>query len=174
MYQAINTILEKYRAPIDAAEAHGMASGLLCVAQQADVGNWFRELFETESPLQGEDVDVLTQLFERTRELLDPEAGEFEFDLLLPDDDEPLSEQVEALKSWCQGFLFSVGYNQSGSGWSGDSAEIMRDMIEFTKLDSDADGNEDESALTEIREYLRAAVLIVRNQFLDQTQANLH
>ncbi|WP_150046598.1 MULTISPECIES: UPF0149 family protein [Methylomonas] len=174
MYQAINTILEKYRAAIDAAEAHGMASGMLCIARQTDVGNWFRVLFESEEPLLDEDADLLAQLFERTRQLLDPEAGDFEFDLLLPDEDEPLFEQIEALKNWCQGFLFGVGYNQGGSSWSGDSAEIMRDVIEFTKLDSDADGDEDESALTEIREYLRAAVLMVRDQFLDQSQANLH
>lgn len=174
MYQAVSTVLEKYDADMGAAEAHGIAVGMLCVELKADVQNWLHELFVEESDLTVEDKTIMVDLFERSRELLDPETEEFSFDLLLPDDDESLSEQVEALRVWCQGFLFGVGYAQTSGEWPGDSAEVMRDLIELTKIDSDVDGEEDEDALIEVHEYLRAAVLTVRDQFAESKHTSIH
>jgi len=174
MYQAINAILEKYDADMGAAEAHGVATGMLCVGLKADVANWWHELFGDESPLHEDDQSLLLNLFERTRELLDPETEEFVFDLFLPDDDESLSDQAEALRSWCQGFLFGVGYSQTQAAWPGEIEEVMRDMIELTKIDSDVEGEEDDAALTEIHEYVRVAVLTVRDQFIEEQTAQAH
>ncbi|PPD32375.1 MAG: YecA family protein [Methylomonas sp.] len=174
MYQAVNTVLEKYDADMGAAEAHGIAVGMLCVELKADVQNWLHELFVEQNDLTAEDQTIMVDLFERSRELLDPETEEFSFDLLLPDDDESLSEQVEALRVWCQGFLFGVGYAHTSAEWPGDSAEVMRDLIELTKIDSDVDGDDDEAALIEIHEYLRAAVLTVRDQFAESKNTSMH
>jgi len=166
-YQAVTTILQRHDAEMGASEAHGIAVGMLCVATDADAANWLHEVCHDEYELPDDDKSLLLNLFERTRELLEPETEEFIFDLFLPDDDEPLPEQVEALRSWCQGFLFGVGYLHSDHEWPGDTDEVMRDIIELTKLDDDVDGEEDENALVEIREYLRSAVLIVRDQFAE-------
>jgi len=174
MYQAISSLLENHDADMGASEAHGIAVGMLCVENKADVANWLNELFTDANDVLDEDKTLLLDLFERTRELLDPEAEEFSFDLLLPDDDYPLNEQVEALRCWCQGFLFGVGYAQTGADWPGECAEVMRDMIELTKIDSDVEGEEDENALTEIHEYVRAAVLTVRDQFADSKDTHMH
>jgi uncharacterized protein YgfB (UPF0149 family) len=174
MYQAVSTVLEKYDADMGASEAHGIAVGMLCVELKADVLNWLDELFTDQNDLVDEDKTIMVDLFERSRELLDPETEEFSFDLLLPDDDESLGEQVEALRVWCQGFLFGVGYAQTSAEWPGDSAEVMRDLIELTKIDSDVDGEDDEAALIEIHEYLRAAVLTVRDQFAESKNASMH
>jgi uncharacterized protein YgfB (UPF0149 family) len=67
-----------------------------------------------------------------------------------------------------------VGYAQTSAEWPGDSAEVMRDLIELTKIDSDVDGEDDEAALIEIHEYLRAAVLTVRDQFAESKNASMH
>lgn len=174
MYQAVNAVLEKYDADIGAAEAHGIAVGMLCVGLKADAANWLHELFADEHALPDDDKSLLLNLFERTRDLLEPEAEAFAFDLFLPDEDEPLGDRVEALRCWCQGFLFGVGYAQTSADWPGDSAEVMRDMIELTKIDSDVEGEEDENALVEIHEYVRAAVLTVRDQFMDDKNRQLH
>lgn len=174
MYQAVNTVLEKYDADVGASEAHGIAVGMLCVENKVDAANWLHEVVTDEQALADDDKSLLLNLFERTRDLLDPETEEFIFDLFLPDEDELLSEQVEALRCWCQGFLFGVGYAQSGKEWPGDSAEVMQDMVEFTKMDSDVDGEENENALMEIHEYLRAAVLIVRDRFNEHKQDQVH
>ncbi len=174
MYQAVNAILEKYDANMGAAEAHGVAVGMLCVELKADAANWVHELFVDEHALSDEDKSLLLNLFDRTRELLNPETEEFTFDLFLPDEDESLADQVEGLRAWCQGFLFGMGYAQTDAAWPGDSAEIMRDMIELTKIDSDAHGEEDEEAFMQIHEYVRVAVLTVRDQFIDDKDAQLH
>ena len=174
MFQAVNSILEKYDADMGASEAHGIAVGMLCVEIKVDIANWLNELFTEPSELLPEDQSLLGGLFEKSRELLNPETEEFSFDLLLPDDDAPLQEQVESLRCWCQGFLFGVGYAHTNADWPGDSAEVMRDMIELTKIDSDVDGEEDEEAFIEIHEYVRAAVLTVRDQFNDDNNTQVH
>lgn len=174
MYQAVNAILEKHDADVGAAEAHGVAVGILCVEVKADAANWLHQLVADEHALPDDDKSLLLNLFERTRDLLEPETEEFAFDLFLPDDDEPLNEQVEALRSWCEGFLFGIGYAQSNADWPGDSAEVMRDIVELTKIDSDVEGEEDEAALMEIHEYLRAAVLTVRDLFSEDKNAQRH
>ncbi|MCQ8103469.1 UPF0149 family protein [Methylomonas sp. SURF-2] len=174
MYRAVSSILQKYDADMGAAEAHGIAAGMLCVEHKVDAAGWLHELFTDQNDLFDEDQTVLRELFEGSRNLLDPDNGEFSFDLLLPDEDEPLADRVEALRVWCQGFLFGVGYAHTDADWPGDSAEVMRDLIELTKIDSDAEGEEDEAALVEIHEYVRAAVLTVRDQFAEYKNTTMH
>lgn len=174
MYQAINEILIRHNADQGAAEAHGIAVGMLCIEGKVDAANWLHELWADEQDLPDDDKAFMLELFERTRELLDPDASEFSFDLLLPDDDEPLSEQVDAFRCWCQGFLFGVGYIQTDAEWPGDTAEVMRDMIELTKIESEVEGEEDEDAFIEIHEYVRMAVLSVRDQFADDKSGQMH
>ncbi|MGZ4959401.1 MAG: UPF0149 family protein [Methylomonas sp.] len=167
MYQAINAILERQDSDVGAAEAHGIAVGMLSVEAQTDAADWLQELMNDSVSILDADRSLLLGLFEQTRQLLDAETDEFAFDLFLPDDDQPLYEQVEALRSWCQGFLFGVGYAQSTGEWPDDTGEVMRDIIELTKMDNDAEGEDDANALMEIREYLRAAVFTVRDYFLE-------
>ena len=161
-YKACNAIIVQSDADLSAAEAHGMATGMLCVNDQADSAAWLAELFHNASPVLDGDKNVLVRLFEETRRLLS--SDEFEFDLFLPEEDAPLSEQVEALIGWCRGFLFGVGSGASTSNWPKEVREILKDITEFTKLDVNAEGEEDERALTEITEYLRSAVLLLRDE----------
>jgi len=79
-----------------------------------------------------------------------------------------------ALIQWCQGFLFGMGRVQTTSEWPGEIDEILKDIIEFTKLDPDIDEDDAEQAendLTEIQEYLRAAVMLIRSE-LNPAQDN--
>jgi uncharacterized protein len=161
-YKTCNAIIVQSDAELSAAEAHGMATGMLCINGQAESVAWLSELLHNASPVVDEDENLLVRLFEETRSLL--ASDEFEFDLLLPEDDTSLIEQVEALKGWCRGFLFGVGSGASASNWSKDVREIMKDITEFTKLDINAEGEEDERALVEITEYLRSAVLLLRDE----------
>jgi uncharacterized protein len=160
-YPDIESLLERHDADLDAAEAHGIATGMLCLDERIAVNAWLSELFQQNPALSGSEMNLLTALFAKTRELL--LADSFEFDLFLPDDDAPLSHQLEALSNWCQGFLFGIGYGHSSATWPGDSGEILKDVIEFTKLDTQAHAEGDEEAFMEINEYLRAAVLLLRD-----------
>lgn len=163
-YQVINAVLERMDADFGAAEAHGTAAGMLCINARAESADWLNELFQDAAPLPDEDRTLLLRLFEQTRDLLG--SDEFDFDLFLPDDEALLGERLEALSSWCQGFLFGVGSSYSEPVWPGDVGEILKDILEFTKLDAEAEGGgeEDERAFMEITEYLRSAVLLLRDE----------
>ena len=167
-YNACNAIIIQGDAELSAAEAHGMATGMLCVNKQVESAYWLAELIHDSNSVLDENTYVLVRLFEETRRLL--ESEEFEFDLFLPEDDASLIEKVEALKSWCRGFLFGVG-SRGGSAlnWSKDAREILKDIAEFTKLDADAEGEEDECAFMEITEYLRSAVMLLRDELSESS-----
>jgi uncharacterized protein len=161
-YNACNAIIEQIDAEFSAAEAHGMATGMLCVNEQTEGTFWLAELLHDSSSVIDENKNMLVRLFEETRRLL--ASDEFEFDLFLPEDDASLIEQVEALKNWCRGFLFGIGSGASASNWPKDVLEILKDISEFTKLDANVEGEEDERAFVEITEYLRSAVLLLRDE----------
>jgi hypothetical protein len=174
-YQIINEIFQQHDSGIGAAEAHGIATAMLCVDARADVNNWLDELFDDEVELLEEDKTALIALFDRTRLLLNPDETEFEFDLLFPANDD-LQEHVQALNDWCQGFLWGIGYSHSDANWSGETNGILKDMVEFTKLDTDVedDNDEDEEAFIQLHQYLRAAVLIIRDELNQNVSAATH
>ena len=169
-YNACNAIIEQIDAEFSAAEAHGMATGMLCVNEQTESASWLAELLHNSSSVIDENKNMLARLFEETRRLL--ASDEFEFDLFLPEDDASLIEQVEALKNWCRGFLFGVGSSTAVSNWPKDVREILKDIAEFTKLDANVEGEEDERAFVEITEYLRSAVLLLRDE-LDNSSGDI-
>ena len=175
-YQTINNIFQKNETDLTAAEAHGLATGMLCIENQTEVANWLSQLLEDDIVLIDEDKTVLVSLFEQTRKLLNDEEDGFRYDLFLPGEDESLSEQLEGLRSWCEGFLFGIGYTRSSSDWPGETGEIMKDIVEFTKLDTHVDEqmDEDEAALIEIQEYLRVAVMMVKEQFMEENSEQKH
>ncbi len=164
-YNACNAIIIQSDDDLSAAEAHGLATGMLCVNEQTDSTYWLAELLHSASPVLDEDKSLLIRLFEETRRLI--ASDEFEFDLFLPEDDAPLSEQVTALSNWCRGFLFGVGSVAKTTHWSKEARDILKDISEFTKLDTDVAGEEDERAFVEVTEFLRSAVLLLRDELAD-------
>ena len=169
-YQILNDIFHHHEADSSVAEAHGIATAMLCIKNQSESFEWLNTLFDENTQLTEEDRSLLVNLFEQTRSLLKPEDSLFEFDLLLPEE-EDLSEQISALMMWCQGFLWWMGCaTQQSDDWQDETKEILRDMIEFTKLESavENDDEEAENAFMEIHEYLRSAVLIIRDEINDK------
>jgi uncharacterized protein len=166
-YQDIDTIVANNDAELSAAEAHGMATGMLCVNDRTELRFWLQELLKDADEISDEDRSILENLFEDTRNLL--ASDEFAFELLLPGDDFPLNEQAEALRKWCQGFLFGLGSTSSTSdstpNWPEELREVVKDITEFTKLDTESEDDEAENDFMEITEYLRAAVIFLRTEF---------
>lgn len=161
-YPIINAAVIQSDAELSAAHAHGMATGMLCTNDQAQSSEWLAELFLHATPATDEDRATLVHLFEETRNLL--VSDNFEFDLLLPGEEALLSEQVEALTFWCQGFLLGVSFTHASFDWPKEVTEVLKDIVEFTKLEIEAEGEEDESDFMEITEYMRSAVLLLRSE----------
>jgi yecA family protein len=161
-YQTINNICVQRDADLTAAEVHGIATGMLCIDEHMESDKWLSELFHKAMPLDEEEKRSMRNLFEETRRLL--ASDQLEFELFLPDENTLLTEQVEALSGWCQGFLYGIGTLGADINWNKNTSEILKDISEFTHLDTEAEGEEDECAFVEITEYLRSAVLLLRDE----------
>jgi uncharacterized protein YgfB (UPF0149 family) len=106
---------------------------------------------------------VLLKLFEYGTAQLD--APDWSATPLLPDDDAPLRQRVDALGSWCQGLLYGLGLGEAErrGELSAESREFLRDATEIARVGFDADeANEaDETAYAEVVEYLRVGLLLI-------------
>jgi uncharacterized protein len=97
-------------------------------------------------------------------------VAEMTFEPLLPGEERPLAERVQALAEWCQGFLSGLGQGgidpQAMEGADAESiAEIFTDFAEISRaaldVEEPADPNEPDFALAEVKEYVRVSVQIV-------------
>ncbi len=165
IYRVVDAIIEKIDPTVTAAEAHGMATGMLCIDEKTESMVWLNEMFQDTIELLEEDRQLLVSLFEQTQELIN--GDEFAFDLLLLDNDADLEQRIAALRNWSKGFLLGVGYSTSETKWPGETREIIKDIVEFSKMDIDGDEDDEEieNALMEIQEYLRAAVMLFKVEF---------
>lgn len=171
-YDAYAALFQKLGLELAPAEAHGGLAGLLCATDTVTVEQWIAELMAGKPTIMladdgvagaDDDTPTLRRLYELTTDQLeDPDYG---FTLLLPGDAHPLAERAEALSQWCQGFLWGLGLGgiQDEAKLPGDVNEVMRDMSEISRLRfaDQGGGNEDETAYTEIVEYVRMAALLV-------------
>ena len=163
MYLTIEEIFARTEAAISAAEAHGIATGMLSINSMITARAWLQEVFASDVNLSDSDRVQLVSLFEKTQKLLNTET--FEFELFLPDEDIPLTEKVDALRHWCLGYLSGIGFTHSDHDWSEDSSDMLKDIVEFTHVDINAEGEEDEFALAELHEYIRVGVQVIKEEF---------
>jgi uncharacterized protein YgfB (UPF0149 family) len=162
-----------------AAQWHGLLCGLLCAGGPIDTQAWIdcAAAFSGKSPvLPAETGVVLETVFERTLRQFGESRDGMEFDLFLPDEESSLGSRAEALKLWCEGFLYGL----SAGGLTGtvrllpDSNEFLRDLAEFCKLGDieDATTDGDEFYLQELIEYTRAGVLLLYDELNHDTSSN--
>lgn len=155
---------------ISPAQLHGCVSGLLSAGAPAEPEYGLDALEQSlDLRLHGEFADRAMQLYAFTALALQDEA--FNFQPLLPDDDEELAVRTTALASWCEGFLAGFSYRvtaaDSGTGaLSQDAGEVLTDIAAMAQAVAAEDEGEDaaEDSFIELVEYLRVAVV---NIYLD-------
>ena len=168
-YDRLRESLAAAGAVVALAELHGGVSGALCAGGAMAARRWLTDLLDDEQLAASPAAlaDDLEEIVGTTVKMLDD--GELKFEPLLPTDDAPLAEQVEALAAWCQGFLSGVGSTAPGiagrSTASGAVGEILRDFAEISRAglsEDEAEGRgQPDFALAEIHEYVRVSVQIV-------------
>lgn len=162
LYETLQTVLLDLGLDTSIAELHGAMAGMLCVDPALAFTGWVGRMdSDPDNPFpDAQQMDpVLVQLYDTTRDQL--LEGVFEFGLLLPDDDTGLSVRAEALAGWCQGFLFGFGASAQNREWSADCRELVRDLIEISKLDPDTREEDAEDSMVELIEYVRIAVEVI-------------
>lgn len=162
-YAQIQRLMSECRAVTEPAEAHGSLAGALCATDGYGVDDWLAEILPEGAAPEETAVLSLRGLYEATRAALSD--TQMQFDLLMPDDDEPIERRTEALTLWCNGFVYGLG---SGAATDperlpGDAGEIVRDMAQIMRAGVDErEGIEaNESALAELVEFVRVGVQVV-------------
>ena len=151
-----------------------MLCGLICGGSAAPESAWL-DLLLPVPPLnpdgdgdatQGQTVKsaraALGPLARRTLERISGPG--LDFPLLLPDDSQALAERATALYDWVRGFLFSIGVlGLAERDLSAQAQEVLRDFADITRLDLNQlqEDEENESALTELTEFVWVAAMLV-------------
>lgn len=161
-YPQIQHLLAQERSLADAAEAHGTLAGCLCGASEYRFEDWLREILP-EGQAAAAAAVTLRELYTATATAL--QEPDMDFELLLPDDEQPIEVRTAALAEWCQGFLYGLGTGAipDASKLPGDVGEVVRDFSEITRAGVDHDQGEEsnESAYAELVEFVRVGVQLL-------------
>jgi uncharacterized protein len=163
-YETITGILSKLGVEVGAPEFHGLMTGYLCAKTNSSAAErleLYREWLDTD--VQGPDVAAIDELQQETEESLG-EFSDFEFRILIPDDESTVAERSKALSEWCTGFLSGFGsagqFSQVDLGE--DIVEAFADFGRIASLTEEVpEGEENEVDLMEICEYVRISVLLI-------------
>lgn len=150
------------RPAVSPAELHGATVGMGTVLDGPFQIQELVELFGAEALSHG---DAVEDFVRATLEVL--MAEDMSFALLLPDDDEPMTERLTALAGWCQSFLAGLVAGLSRRGLAADDlpdevAEIVRDLSAIGAMDTESgDAGEDDADFMELEEYVKVAVILL-------------
>ena len=156
--------IDSLKLALDAAEigqhpveVHGALVGLICGGVEQTGDTWIKPLFDLMNDGQPLFNDSVTRLVD----------FEFGFMPLLPEEEEPLSQRVEALSLWTQSFLTGMAIIQPKLNQaSAEVREVIKDLAEIAQVEFDvADDEESEAAYTELLEFVRIAAIMCYSEF---------
>lgn len=149
----------------DASGFHGLLCGALCALRTDQLD--FLRLLDAGGELRSLSAAAQAQLeVVRDAVYLSLISSELGFTPLLPPDELSLSQRVQALSAWCDGFLYGLASHLrlDLEQCSDETQEVIRDLSQFTQAgvgsDADADDSE-EAAFAEIVEYVRVGAQLV-------------
>jgi yecA family protein len=158
----------------NAGQAHGLLCGRLSVGGAEGASGWLDLVLSDTDPhnaLRAECESMLDALCANTwRQLVD---GQSEFELLLPGEDDTTAERTEAMAQWCEGFLHGLVSEKENTALkerlaAEPLADIIKDMLQITRATAEEEGTEEEeSAFTELVEYLRVAAQLTYEELAD-------
>lgn len=160
--------------PLDPAELHGLLCSLLCLDADLDRDRWLDYAHEAlaDGGAWSEPVgDLLAKLLEFGAAQMNAPDGSVT--PLLPDDDAPLRQRVDAISHWCHGLLYGLGMGEMElrGVLSEESWEFLDDVTGIAQagFDTDEASETDETAYTEVVEYLRVGLLMIQQDIQHST-----
>ncbi len=174
-HDELDAALKRCGASWDAGQAHGLlCSRLAILGADAGIG-WLDQVLEGSDPdnaLRRECESMLDALYAYThRQLADRQS---EFEPLLPDNSDSTITRADAIARWCEGFLHglvsgSPDENLKERLSSDPLSDIIKDMLQITRaaVDEGLDDETNESAYTDLVEYLRVAVQLTYEELAE-------
>ncbi|HEX7720337.1 MAG TPA: UPF0149 family protein [Woeseiaceae bacterium] len=178
-YSDLDEALRSGGASWNAAQAHGLLCGRLCLPGGDPVRETVRQWVETVQDA-GDAGDSCraecAELLERasTTTLRQLAERQSQFAPLLPDDANSVALRTEALSHWCEGFLHGLVSGQHVTEVRAKLAaqplaDIIRDLLEITRaaVDEQADEETNEEAYVELVEYIRVAAQLAYEELAE-------
>ncbi len=157
-YEELRAALGRAELTTDAAEAHGLLCGALCMREGYGAKDWLVELAADRGAASSAADPALLRLPGQVLEAL--RSPDLEFEPLLPADDMPLAERVAALAAWCGGFLYGVGTGapKPEALGTGEVGEYLRDLADIARADLEPGRSAEagEGDFFELVEFVRA------------------
>lgn len=163
-HPAFDDALRRAQIAVDASQADGTLTGMLCMQPGMSLATWIGVLLEdsaVDSVSQVALEAVVEQAGQRRAQLA---SDDLEFAPLLPTDSLALDLRLRALGEWCSGFLYglAVGGLEEFENLSETGQEFLRDATDLTRLVGRPEPEAvDENRYMELVEYVRVGVLTV-------------
>jgi uncharacterized protein len=168
-YEEFSESIDVLALHVSASLLHGMMCGYLCAGADDQGEAYLRALLgnKKDTPSRNAVLDMFS-VFSISQQQMN--SFDFEFQMLLPHEHDPLLERAHAFSEWCEGFtqaltLVGIGVNQF---YEEEAQDALQHLIEFAELDCDTldVDEEDDRALMEVSEYARMAVLRLHNDLV--------
>lgn len=169
-YIDLQDVLEEVKAAVGASESQGILCGMVAAGNGDSKAKWMAQVLDN-AELKGnvakQCLVLLDRLYNKTKEYMGDD--EFRLELLLPDDEQSVSEKVTAISCWCQGFLYGLAISDvdlDSKDLPEEAMEVVRDLGEISKADAELDDSEEnEQAFFDIEEFVRMGVLLLAEIF---------
>lgn len=171
-YHDVKHALERAHNLVTPAELHGILCGLICAGSKNLEERSVSEILMLDLAEEAESDEnnlTLNALFGNTKQKI--EQFELDFQLLLPEDEQPLSERAYEFGKWCEGFLAGVGLSNAPHAYRDQNEvdDILHKLseasrIEFSNLGYD---DEDEYLFSQITEFVRLSVFAIYQELAD-------
>lgn len=163
-YNELSEMLRQSQSVSCAADCHGFLCAQICVSEHSERDVWeeYLDLQSDDERLVHECCEEIDALIAEIRRLLI--SPDFDFQLMLPDDETPLPDRVNALSEWCHGFLngFALGRHTGIIMDHEESKELLENFAKICNIGVDEVTDEtDEQALFELVEYVRMGAIYI-------------
>ncbi|OEY65671.1 UPF0149 family protein [Marinobacter sp. X15-166B] len=165
-------VFTEHQAFSHPSELHGVLCGRFAAGGRINDQDWLSMVCEHMGvPLQTLEespqlAGFMAQAYADTLQLM--QRDDLSFHPLLPDDDYPLEQQLQALSAWIRGFLEGMALvaGESLGNAPDEIRELIEDMVAISQVsDAEEDSEEGNQQLTEIIEYVRLGALAVFTEF---------
>ncbi len=164
LYEEFEDALSTADCDINASEIQGVLAGMISAGLKASDPHWSCTLLEVVNDgqtLTSEAQALLKQVFSETYDAFNEDDGLAP--ILVPNDQYPLIDRLEAISLWSQGYLLGFGLQQGQKPInSKEINEALLDISEISQLELSSDeSDESQMALITLIEHIKVAVKVV-------------
>jgi len=164
LHETFDEILAEADCEVTASELQGLFAGMVSVGLKSLCCQAKANLLEVTNdghPFDEETQNAINQLFvESLRAFKEEDSLPI---IMLPNDDYPMIDRLEAASLWCQGYLLGFGLQLGDTKLNNDEIEeVLKDISEISQLALVADDSDEANmALETILEHIKVAVKMI-------------